>query len=135
MKRFMLSFCIMFLSCVTYAHSVILVPNTGCEKVVPLSGVTKVSEGIFGLAVRSGAKDRIVDSNACKLKRCMIFSCDYELERGKILNITDDVIVVRVTYYYYDGHSRKDEIEVLPRTFSRLMGKEGVQKIVCTFDY
>ncbi|MBE6255305.1 MAG: hypothetical protein E7105_07315 [Prevotella sp.] len=135
MKRLMLFFCTVCIACVAFAHSVTLVPNTGYEKLVSLPGVTKVSDGIFGLAVRSGAKDRIVDSNACKLKRCMIFSCDNELTRGKVLNITDNLIIVHATYYYFDGTTRTERIEVLPRTFSRLMGKEGVQKIVCTFDY
>lgn len=135
MKRILLSLCIVCLTLGAFAHTVTLYPNTGYEKLVPLSGVTKVSDAMFGLALRAGAQDRIVDRDACKLKRCMIFSCDYELTRGKIINITDDVIVVYATYYYYDGDTRNDEIEVLPRTFSRLMGREGVQKIVCTFDY
>ena len=135
MKRLFLLFCLACFSLGTFAHTVTLVPNSGYEKLVPLSGVTKVSGGMFGLAVRSGARDRIVDSDACKLKRCMIFSCDFELERGKIINITDDVIVVHAKYYYYNGNLKEEDIEVLPRTFSRLMGGYDVEKIVCTFDY
>ena len=135
MKRILVLFCITCISLGIYAHTVTLIPNSGYEKLVPLNGVTKVSDGIFGLAIRSGARNRIVDKDACKLKRCMIFSCDYELERGKIINITDDVIVVRAVYYYYDGSSKAKKIEVLPRTFSRLMGGEGIKKIICTFDY
>lgn len=134
MKRLILSICIVCFTLGVFAHSITLVPNTGYEKLVPLSGVTKVSDGIFGLAVKSGARDRIVDKDVYKLNRCVIFSCDYELERGKIINITDKVILVQATYYY-DGSTEWEKIEVLPRTFSRLMGGDGVKKIVCTFDY
>lgn len=118
----------------TFAHTVTLIPNQVTEKVVPLSGVTAVSDGMFGLAVKSGAKNRIVDSKSSKLKSCLIFNCNYALERGKILNITDDEIVVRAIYYY-NGYTETKEIEVLPRTFSRLIAREGVQKIVCSFNY
>lgn len=112
-----------------------LTPKTGYQKVVPLSGVTTVSNGLFGLAVKSGARDRIVDSNTCKLKSCIIYSCDQELERGKILNITDDVITVHAEYYYCDGHTKSEDIEVLPRTFSRLRGGKNVRRIICSFRY
>ena len=138
MKRKLLFFCIVCIACVAcgpVSHSVTLVPNTGYQQIVSFSGETTISEEMFELAVKSGANDMIADSDAYKLKRCMIFSCDEELERGKIINITDDVITVHATYYYYDGNTRTEEIEVLPRTFSRLIGKEGVQEIECTFDY
>ena len=117
----------------SYAHTVTLIPNYVTEQVVPLAGVTTVSDGMFGLAVKSGARDRIVDSRSCKLKSCLIFSCDYELERGKILNISDNEIVVRVTYIY-NGYTETEEKNVLPRTFSRILSDEGVQKIICTFN-
>lgn len=117
----------------TFAHTVNLIPNQVTEKVIPLSGVTAVSDGMFGLAVKSGARNRIVDSKSSKLRSCVIFSCDYKLERGKILNITDDEIMVQ-TIYYYNGYTETKEIKVLPRTFSRLIAKEGVLKIVCSFE-
>lgn len=89
---------------------------------------------MFGLAVRAGARDRIVDKNSCKMKNCMIFSCDYELERGKIINITDEKIVVHVKYYFPHDVVEEDK-EVLPRTFSRIISGGYPQKIVCSFNY
>lgn len=137
MKRFILLLSIVCLSIGTYASSftVTLVPDTGYEKYVPLSGATKVSSAMFEAIVKWLGEERIADSTENKLKRCMYFSCDFELEGGKIFNITDEVVDVHATYYYYDGSVMKEDIRVLPRTFSRLKERKNVESIVFTFNY
>ena len=137
MKRFILLLSIVCLSLGTYASSytVTLVPDTGYEKYVPFSGATKVSSAMFDAIVKWLGEERISDASEYKLKRCMFFSCDDELERGKIFNITDEVVNVHATYHYYDGSVRNEDINVLPRTFSRLMGGKNVESIDCTFNY
>ncbi|MCR4664967.1 MAG: hypothetical protein K5660_06340 [Paludibacteraceae bacterium] len=135
MKRFVLLFCIACFSPGIFAHTVTLISYQEYEKIYPLHGITKVTDMIYDFAMKCGAKSRVTDASANKIKNCLIFNCTETLERGKILNITNDIIIVHAKIYYENGSYKEENIKILPRTFSRLIGGPYVDKIVCSFDY
>lgn len=138
MKRFGFLACVLsmlaFSSCSfgPTTHTVTLVPYQTYEQVVPLSGTTQVSDMIYSLAVRAGAQDRVIDKKTCKMKCCLIFNCLEDLERGKIVNISDQEITVHAKHYYPHDIVEEDII-VKPRTFDRI--NSYASKVVCTFEY
>lgn len=133
MKRFLITLYIMCSSMMAFPKSLTLLPDQTYEVIVPMVGITKVSATMFDALITDfGCGDRIVNAENCQLKSCIIFNCLESLERGKIFNITDNEIVVHLTYYYsHDIY--EEEIVVKPRTFCRISAGGWPQKIVCTF--
>ena len=113
-------------------HTITLVPYKNYEQVVPLSGTTQVSDMMYSLAVRAGAKNRVIDKKTCKFNSCLIFNCLENLERGKIINISDKEITVHAQHHYpHDIY--EEDIVIKPRTFERI--QSNASKVVCTFEY
>lgn len=133
MRRFFFVMCVICLSMTAFPKSVTLIPFQTYDVIVPMVGVTKVSATMFDALIKDfGCEDRIVNPQNFQLKSCIIFSCLESLERGKIFNITDNEIVVHLTYYYpHDIY--EEDIVVKPRTFSRISAGGWPQKIICTF--
>lgn len=133
MKRYIFILSLVCFTIGTYAKIVTLIPDQTYEVLVPLPGVTAVSRIFFdALTTEWGYKDRIVDAQKYELRSFVLFSCDQNLERGKIFNITNDDIVVHVKYFWPHDIVEED-IHVKPRTFSRILSGGWPQKIVCTF--
>ena len=94
------------------------------EYIISKSGTTKVSPAMFGGVAKSdGVRERIDSEEESTFKSFVLVSYCWNSGRGKIWNITDETLVYKVDYNLEDGNSYTEEIEVLPRTFSRIMPK------------
>lgn len=133
MKRIVSLFIVLIVSLGAYTKTITLIPEQQTKVIVPLVGITRVSNNMFYALVSDfGCKKYVISENNYSFRSFVLFSCDQNLERGKIFNITDDEIVVHVKFYYPHDVVEKD-IEVKPRTFSRILSGGWPTKIVCSF--
>ena len=93
--------------------------------VIPKTGKTRMDPNFHKLfAASAEARDRLISREESTYKSFVFisFCWDYgDRGRGKIVNVTDDFHKYKIVYTDASGNEYKEEVEVKPRTFSRML--------------